>query len=149
MSDSDWTELEPPAKASTAKAPVRFGLQKLGHGGTGRARGYVLLSRAVIEQLGLKHFRVAVRVGKGARSHQVAIVPTDDGPFELQELGTAKGGGTYRVRFPVVEQFPDASAPAFERSFKIEREGKRQMIVIDLPAYCFDANARRAFEASR
>lgn len=145
----DWIDLQPIPKASSPKAPIRFGLAKLGHGGSGRARGFVLIQRDVLEPLGLKHFRVGVRVGKGARAHQVAIVPADDGAFELQELGVAKGGGVYRVRFPVVETFPDATAPAGERPFKIEREGKRQIVVIDLPAFCWDKNARKAFEASR
>ena len=148
MTDTDWTDLQPVAKAAPAKVPVRFGLQKLGRG-DGPSKGVLLIRRDALAQLDLKHHRVAVRLGKGARSHQIAIVPQDDGPFELQEVGVAKGGGVYRVFLPPIETFPKCTAPMVERPFKIEREGKRQIIVIDLPSFCWDANSRKSFEASR
>lgn len=148
MSDSDWTELQPVTKGAPVKVPVRFGLQKLGRG-DGPAKGVLLIRRDCLAQLDLRHLRVAVRLGKGARAHQIALVPQDDGPFELQEVGVAKGGGIYRLRLPPIDTFPDRAAPLIERPFKIERDGKRQIIVVDLPSFCWDANARKSFEASR
>lgn len=147
MSD-EWTDLAPQTRAATAKEPVRFGLSRIGRNAK-RSRGVILIRRDVVEKLNLSHWRVAVRLGKGPRAHQVAIVPDKDGAFELREVGVVKGGGTFKIVLPEVQTFPDAVAPAIGRSFKIEQAGKVTMLVIDLPAYCWDANARKAFEASR
>lgn len=137
---SEWTDLAPTPKAATTHEPVRFGMSKIRGA---KARGVLLLRREVIDQLDMKHWRVAIRIGSGARAHQIAVVPDDNGLFTLDEVGTAKKGGTWRVRLPVVDRFPDIASPALGRSWKIEQDGKRKILVIDLPPYCFDEGSKR------
>ena len=144
---SEWNELEPDPKTVAATAPVRFGLSKTGRHAKSRAKGVVLIRKTIVQQLGMTNWRVRIRVGKGGRAHQIAIVPDAQGPFELAEVGVAKGGGVFRVRLPMVEAWPDKAVPPAERSFKVETEGKTKILVIALPPYCWDANARRLLMA--
>ncbi|MEJ8571269.1 hypothetical protein [Microbaculum marinum] len=138
---SEWTELEPDRKpAGAPKAPVRFGLMKMRKA---RSRGRVLILRDVVSQLGMKTWRVNVRLGKGARQHQIAIIPDEQGRFELQELGKSKGGGTFSINMPVVERFPDVPFSPMEVRWTVEAEGKRKILVVDLPPFCWDDGERR------
>lgn len=152
---SEWEDIEPQAKASTPAAPVKFGMFKAGKpkkdGERARARGTVLIRKDVLASLGMKTWRVKIRVGKGERAHQIAIVPDPDGPFELQQLNggrVEKGakmerGDVFRVRLPVIERFPDQSIQAVSRPYKVEKEAGKMILVIDLPAYCFDVFAKK------
>lgn len=143
---SDWDELIPPAKSGPVKDPVRFSLRKIRGS---RARGVILLTRETVASLGMKTWRVNVRLGKGARAHQIALVPDPDGRFELCELGTAKGGGTFRLTLPVVDRFPDVASPVGPAKWRVEAEAKRQILVIDLPPFCWDAGSRAALVRGR
>ena len=143
---SDWQELEPDAKAAPARAPVRFGLRKVR---TAPAKGRLLLRRDVVAALGMENWRCNIRLGKGARKHQIALVPDKAGRFELQELGKVKGGGTFGVTLPIIEEFPDISLPPAERSYKIETEGKRKILVVDLPTVCWNKADRDRLAAGR
>lgn len=141
---SDWLDLTPPTKSAKASEPVRIGFAKM-RGAKSRAR--LLVRAEVFRPLAMTHWRVAIRVGQGARRHQIAIVPADDGKFCFAEVGVAKGGGVYAVTLPNVSAWPDVQAPAAPASFKVEDVGKSKILVIDLPAFCWDARARAAMEA--
>lgn len=143
---SDWQDLEPDPKRSAKKAPVRFGLKKYG---AARAKGRLLVTREVLRDLGMTTWRCNVRVGRGARKHQIALVPDEQGRFELSELGKIKGGGTFGVTLPVVEDFPDVSMAPVERTFRIETEGKRRILVVDLPSVCWNKADRDRLAARR
>ncbi len=148
---SEWSDLAPAPKAATATEPVRFSMMKM-RGAP--ARGCVLIRKDVLASLDLTtHWRVKIRIGSGGRAHQIAIVPSADGPFELQEVGVAKGGGVWRVRLPHVDKWPDIAAMSEPRPFKVEREGSVKILVVDLPTFCWNSDAKAkalaAFKVSR
>lgn len=140
----DWIELAPPEKAAKSTAPVRFGLTKYRR--NSEARPVILLRREVITALQLENWRVRVRLGRGAHAHQISVVPDRDGPFELAERGTAKGGGTWRLTLPHVATFPNVASMPAERSYKVETEAKRKILTIDLPPFCWEPNAKRRMQ---
>lgn len=134
-----WQELEPEAKAAPATAPVRFGLRLMAKG---KARGVLLIRREVVGRLGMATHRVDVRLGTGANTHLLAIVPNDAGRFELLEMGTAKGGGTFRVMLPHVASWPNVDFSTMAVGHDVEAQGKRNVLVVKLPPVCWDAASR-------
>lgn len=159
----EWTDLEAPAtKPSSARAdPVRFRMKWSRHlDPAERFLMACLIVRAdVLAQLGWtawKNLRVRVRQGKGARSHQVALFHDEAGPIELHANVSPRAKDrneapkSYSAWFkPVAGHYPNCPVdPPMERPYKVEANGKAKMLVVDLPAFCFDAGARRAYEAA-
>ncbi|WAC26403.1 hypothetical protein [Ancylobacter sp. SL191] len=141
-----WQDLEPEVKAAPVSAPVRFGLRVMAKG---RARGVVLVRREVVTALAMSTHRVDVRLGTGANTHLLAIVPSDSGRFELLEMGTAKGGGTFRVMLPHIDKWPNTNFSVMAVGHEIQEQGKKRILVVKLPPVCWDAATReRALKAA-
>lgn len=127
----EWVDLEADAKTvGSVQEPVRFGL--LGYRGAKHIRGRVMLRADVVEALQLETHRVAIRIGRGLRAHQISIVGQRDGPFELLPCRSPREPDalpkTFRVNLPVVEHWPAQSLPLIGRSYKLETEGKHPVL---------------------
>ena len=151
--DGDWQDLTPPVKAGAVeRGPVQFGI--LGNNGPARRtgpkyRGVLYIRRAVIEALGMKNWRVRIRIGAGANKHQICVIPDEAGPFELSEIKSpAKnaGIGIFRVRLPEVDRFPACVIPPIDRPHRIDHIGKQKVLLVDLPMSCFDEETRKGVE---
>lgn len=137
-----FEELSAPIKAAPAKAPVKIGMIKIGRNSTPRLT--VVIRREVLDLLGGKSRRYRVAVGKAENAHWLRIVQADDGVFEAQELGIAKGGGVFRLRMGDHERFPSCALPLQETDYKHEKVGK--CLLIGLPSWAWDANRRAEVE---
>jgi hypothetical protein len=144
VDNDDWIDLEPDtkAKAGQARAPVRFAMGKGGRADRkGKARGRVTIDEATFTALKLANHRVRIRIGQGARCHQIAIVGDEHGPFELNEITmgrrTAATPRIWRVSLPLVAHWPDIDLPSMEVAHRIEG-GKQPILVVDLPRVVWD-----------
>lgn len=137
----EWEEIQPaPKAAAVAKEPVRFCLKQLRNGW----RGSVLVRRAVLEQLRMQTWRVDIRAGRGANRDRLAVVPSENGKFELTELGVAKGGGVFSVNFPAPSGWGEIDMPMCGCEFRIgDIQGTRKALFIDLPKPVWDPAAAR------
>jgi hypothetical protein len=140
----DWIDLQPPNKPSKAIAPVALALRKMRDAS---ARGEIFIERSILAMLGLKHWRVHARLGKGVNRHRIAIVPADDGAFELKAVVSPKTRNEttrHRLTLPPIDSFPDITLPAEERPYEIGNIGNTKILLIDLPSMCWkpDLKAR-------
>lgn len=141
IDEGSWLDLQPDQKPAAPLEPVRFGLMKMRKA---PARGVVLLRREIVDLLRMETHRVDIRLGQGANTHQLAILPNPQGLFELLEVVTGKGGGTWRVRLPRVERWPDVAYSSVGVKYEIRELGKRSMLVINLPPAFWDSGSRAA-----
>lgn len=137
----DWIDLAPPTKATkatNAPVPVSLAMRKMRDGVP--ARGVLFIEQSVLAMLGLKHWRVHARLGKGVNRHRLAIVPADDGAFELGAVispKTRQETGRRRLVLPPIDSFPDIASAAEERSYEIGAIGSQKILLIDLPSMCW------------
>lgn len=124
----DWKDLEPEPK-KVAAAPVRFGV--VSYRG-GPRRGKLLIKRDVVHGLQMQNWRVNVRLS--SEYFRLAVVPSLEGKFELQEVGVSKGGGTFRLTLPAIDSWTDYPCPMAEADWMIEKiAGKQKALIINLP----------------
>lgn len=138
-----WDELAPPEKGAKSAAPVRVGMFQIRGG---EPRLVVLMRREVIDLVagGVRRFKVAL--GKVENRHLLRIQQADDGPFEAGEMGTAKGGGTFRILLAPNDRFPCCRIKAQEVPFKHDKVGKA--LLITLPSWAWDDRIKRDMETS-
>lgn len=152
----EWSELAAPklsAVSAKATVPVRIRLSKRSPKRKPQAK--VMLRQDIIDQLGIGMF-CSVRIGKGARAHQISIINKPDGAFKVKPFldpwaKKRQGGAVKTVSAPlggsislgVIDHWPDIDLPAMERPYKMEKEGGKAILVIDLPQVLWSNNPLR------
>lgn len=134
-----WTSLDPAPPRAAPAADVRFGMSQVGKG---PRRGRVLVRPQVLRQMGLTTWRANLRLGTGANSHKLAIVPVEDGAFEFLKVGgrgeegaSGASAGTYRLILPPVPVWTEFPCPMGETAWEIATVyGRTRALIIDLPA---------------
>lgn len=133
----DWDELAPAQKAAPSKAPVRVGVSIIGRHGSARMAVYV--RTAVLDELGGRARRYRASLGKGGNRTLLRIAQGDDAPFEATELGTAKGGGTWRILLPPNERVPNCKVLPVDVKYEVRKKGE---LLITLPSWAWDDRER-------
>lgn len=140
-----FEELAPPVKRAPTKADVRIGMSVMGRGDAVTPKLTVVLREHVLDLLGGKSRRYRVAIGTTEDAHWLRIVQADDGSFEAQELGIAKGGGVFRIRTGAHDRLPACIIPLQETNYRHDKVGK--CLLVGLPSWAWDARRKKELEA--
>jgi hypothetical protein len=140
-----WEDLAPPVKVPTAKQKPPMSVYMFKMAPKRPARLGVVLRADILDLLPGDVRRFRVQLGKADNKHQLRIACDAEGRFEAALLGKAKGGGWFRFLLAANPQFPDCRLERQEVRFKHDKVGKA--LLIDLPAWAWDARVRKDVEA--